>query len=257
MQLDGKVAIVTGAASGLGRASCVTLAKAGVRVAAFDRDESRLADLCRELGSAAFGRVVDVADETSVSSGVDAVLEAFQAVHIAVNCAGVADAAKTVSKGQPFPLATWNKVVGINLTGTFNIIRFAALAMTRNQPEGASGERGVIINTASGAASQGQVGQAAYSASKAGVVGLTLPVARDLAEYGIRVVSIAPGLFDTGMVAGMPPKVSQSIVDRMILYPNRMGQPDEFASLVNHIAENAYLNATTISIDAGARMQPR
>ncbi len=257
MQLNGKVAIVTGAASGLGRASCVTLAKAGVRVAAFDRDESRLADLCRELGSAAFGRVVDVADETSVSSAIEAVLEAFQAVHIAVNCAGVADAAKTVSKGQPFPLATWNKVIGINLTGTFNIIRFAALAMTCNQPEGPSGERGVIINTASGAASQGQVGQAAYSASKAGVVGLTLPVARDLAEYGIRVVSIAPGLFDTGMVAGMPPKVSQSIVDRMILYPNRMGQPDEFASLVNHIAENAYLNATTISIDAGARMQPR
>jgi NAD(P)-dependent dehydrogenase (short-subunit alcohol dehydrogenase family) len=256
MRLDGKVAIVTGAASGLGRASCVTLAKAGVRVAAFDRDESRLADLCREL-SGAFGRVVDVADETSVSSGVDAVLEAFEAVHIAVNCAGVADAAKTVSKEQPFPLATWNKVIGINLTGTFNVIRLAALAMTRNEPEGTSGERGVIINTASGAASQGQVGQAAYSASKAGVVGLTLPVARDLAQYGIRVVSIAPGLFDTGMVAGMPPKVSQSIVDRMILYPNRMGQPDEFASLVKHIAENAYLNATTISIDAGARMQAR
>lgn len=257
MQLAGKVAIVTGAASGLGRASCVTLTKAGVRIAAFDRDEARLADLCRELGSGAFGRVVDVADETSVSSGVDAVLEAFHAVHIAVNCAGVADAAKTVTKGQPFPLATWNKVIGINLTGTFNIIRFTALAMTRNEPEGTSGERGVIINTASGAASQGQVGQAAYSASKAGVVGLTLPVARDLAEYGIRVVSIAPGLFDTGMVAGMPPKVSQSIVERMILYPNRMGQPDEFAGLVKHIAENAYLNATTISIDAGARMQPR
>ncbi len=257
MQLDGKVAIVTGAASGLGRASCLTLAKAGVRVAAFDRDEARLADLSRELGSGAFGRVVDVADETSVSSGVDAVVEAFHAVHIAVNCAGVADAAKTVSRGQPFPLATWNKVIGINLTGTFNIIRFAALAMTRNEPEGTSGERGVIINTASGAASQGQVGQAAYSASKAGVVGLTLPVARDLADYGIRVVSIAPGLFDTGMVAGMPPKVSQSIVDRMILYPNRMGQPDEFASLVKHIAQNAYLNATTISIDAGARMQAR
>ena len=148
-------------------------------------------------------------------------------------------------------------MIGINLTGTFNIIRFAAVAMSRNQPEGASGERGVIINTASGAASQGQVGQAAYSASKAGVIGLTLPVARDLAEHGIRVVSIAPGLFDTGMVAGMPPKVSQSIVDRMILYPNRMGQPEEFAALVRHIAENAYLNATTISIDAGARMQAR
>ncbi|MGB3864774.1 MAG: SDR family NAD(P)-dependent oxidoreductase [Xanthobacteraceae bacterium] len=257
MQLDGKVAIVTGAASGLGRASCIALAKAGVRIAAFDRDEARLADIRRELGGETLGRTVDVADEASVRAAVDAAVEAFGAVHIAVNCAGVADAAKTVSKGEPFPLATWNKVIGINLTGTFNIIRFAALAMTRNAPEGASGERGVIVNTASGAASQGQVGQAAYSASKAGVIGLTLPVARDLAQYGIRVVSIAPGLFDTGMVAGMPPQVSQSIVDRMILYPNRMGQPEEFASLVRHIAENAYLNATTIAIDAGARMQPR
>lgn len=258
MQLDGKVAIVTGAASGLGRASCIALAKAGTRIAAFDRDEVRLADVCRELGGDVLSRVVDVANEESVSTAVDAVVAAFGAVHIAVNCAGVADASKTVSsKGQPFPFATWSKVIGINLTGTFNIIRFAAVAMTRNAPEGVSGERGVIINTASGAASQGQVGQAAYSASKAGVIGLTLPVARDLAEHGIRVVSIAPGLFDTGMVAGMPPKVSQSIVDRMILYPNRMGQPDEFASLVKHIAENAYLNATTISLDAGARMQPR
>lgn len=257
MLLDGKVAIVTGAASGLGRASCIALAKAGVRIAALDRDEARLADVCRELGGETLGRVVDVVDEASVRSAVDAAVEAFGAVHIAVNCAGVADAAKTVSKGEPFPLATWNKVIGINLTGTFNIIRFAALAMTRNAPEGASGERGVIVNTASGAASQGQMGQAAYSASKAGVIGLTLPVARDLAQYGIRVVSIAPGLFDTGMVAGMPPKVSQSIVDRMILYPNRMGQPEEFANLVRHIAENAYLNATTIDIDAGARMQAR
>ncbi|MBN8960230.1 MAG: SDR family NAD(P)-dependent oxidoreductase [Rhizobiales bacterium] len=257
MQLDGKVAIVTGAASGLGRASCIALAKAGARIAAFDRDEARLADVCRELGGDALGRVVDVANEESVSTAIDAVVAAFGAVHIAVNCAGVADASKTVSKGQPFPLATWSKVIGINLTGTFNIIRFAAVAMTRNAPEGVSGERGVIINTASGAASQGQVGQAAYSASKAGVIGLTLPVARDLAEHGIRVVSIAPGLFDTGMVSGMPPKVSQSIVDRMILYPNRMGQPDEFAGLVRHIAENAYLNATTISLDAGARMQAR
>ncbi|MFL9500205.1 SDR family NAD(P)-dependent oxidoreductase [Rhodopseudomonas palustris] len=258
MQLDGKVAVVTGAASGLGRASCMALSKAGARIAAFDRDETRLAEVCRELGGNALGRVVDVVDEASVSAGLDAVVAKFGAVHIAVNCAGVADASKTVSsKGQPFPLATWNKVIGINLTGTFNIIRFAALAMTRNAPEGASGERGVIINTASGAASQGQVGQAAYSASKAGVIGLTLPVARDLAEYGIRVVSIAPGLFETSMVAGMPPQVSQSIIDRMILYPDRMGQPDEFAALVRHIAENAYLNATTIAIDAGARMQPR
>lgn len=257
MELSGKVAVVTGAASGLGRASCLALAGAGARIAAFDRDETGLADLRRDLGGDTLAHIVDVADEASVAAGIDAAVAAFGAVHVAVNCAGVADAAKTVSKGQPFPLATWNKVIAINLTGTFNVIRYAALAMARNEPAGAAGERGVIINTASGAASQGQVGQAAYSASKAGVVGLTLPVARDLAEYGIRVVSIAPGLFDTGMVAGMPPKVSESIVERMILYPHRMGQPGEFASLVRHIAENSYLNATTVSIDAGARMQAR
>jgi len=174
-----------------------------------------------------------------------------------VNCAGVADAAKTVSRGAPFPLATWNKVIGINLTGTFNIIRFAALAMSDNAPIAPDGERGVIINTASGAATQGQIGQAAYAASKAGVVGLTLPAARDLAPLGIRVVSISPGLFNTSMVAGMPDNVSQSIIDRMILYPNRMGQPAEFAKLVQHIVENPYLNATTLDLDAGARMQAR
>ena len=257
MQLDNKVAVVTGAASGLGCASCLTLAKAGMRIAAFDRDEARLASLRNELGDRVLTRIVDVSDEASVKSGIAAAVEKFGAIHVAVNCAGVADAAKTFSKGEPFPLATWNKVIGINLTGTFNIIRFAAAEMARNEPQGQSGERGVIINTASGAASQGQVGQAAYSASKAGVIGLTLPVARDLASYGIRVVSISPGLFNTSMVAGMPEKVSRSIVDRMILYPNRMGLPEEFAELVQHIAENSYLNATTISIDAGARMQTR
>ena len=257
MQLDRKVAVVTGAASGLGRASCLALAEAGVRIAAFDRDDKGLQVLQRSLGDRAITQQVDVAEEASVKAGIEGAVKAFGAIHIAVNCAGVADAAKTVSKGEPFPLATWSKVIGINLTGTFNIIRFAALAMMNNEPEGRSGEHGVIINTASGAAWQGQVGQAAYSASKAGVMGLTLPVARDLAGHGIRVMTIAPGLFDTGMVAGMPPNVSQSIVDRMILYPDRMGEPGEFASLVRHIAENSYLNATTISIDAGARMQAR
>ncbi len=257
MQLQDKVAVVTGAASGLGLGSCRALAAAGARIVGFDRDATRLAALREALGEQVMTAVVDVADEASVKAGIDQAVAAFGAVHVAVNCAGVADSAKTVSKGEPFPLATWNKVIAVNLTGTFNVIRFVAVAMMRNTPDGETGERGVIINTSSGAAWQGQVGQAAYAASKAGVMGLTLPVARDLAEHGIRVVSIAPGLFDTAMVAGLPPKVSQSIVDRMILYPNRMGRPDEFAALVRHIAENTYLNATTISVDAGARMQAR
>lgn len=257
MNLIGKVAIVTGAASGLGLATSRTLAKAGARIAGFDRDKTGLEKLKSELGENCIVATVDVADEMSVKAGIDAAVSALGAVHIAVNCAGVADAAKTVSKGEPFPLATWNKVIAVNLTGTFNIIRFAALAMAKNVPEDDGGERGVIVNTASGAATQGQIGQAAYSASKAGVIGLTLPVARDLAPLGIRVVSIAPGLFETAMVAGLPQTVSQSIIDRMILYPNRMGRPQEFAKLVQHIVENPYLNATTLNLDAGARMQAR
>ena len=257
MELHGKVAVVTGAASGLGLATCNTLAAAGARIVGFDRDEEKLQALKADLGDACLTRIVDVVDEDSVRDGIAAAVSAFGGVHIAVNCAGVADAAKTISRGEPFPLATWNKVIAINLTGTFNVIRFAALAMSDNEPDAQSGERGVIINTASGAASQGQVGQAAYAASKAGVVGLTLPVARDLAPQGIRVVSISPGLFNTSMVAGMPDNVSQSIIDRMILYPNRMGQPQEYAKLVQHIVENSYLNATTLDLDAGARMTPR
>lgn len=255
MKLDGKVAVVTGAASGLGRATCEALAAGGARIVGFDRDEGRLAELGRALGSECLTRPVDVADEASVESGIAAGVRRFGTVHVAVNCAGVADAAKTLSKGEPFPLATWSKVLAVNLTGTFNVIRFAAKAMAENEPD--EGERGVIVNTASGAAWQGQIGQAAYSASKAGVMGLTLPVARDLAPHGIRVMTIAPGLFETNMVAGLPANVSQSIVDRMILNPNRMGRPSEFAALVRHIVENGYLNATTIPIDAGARMQAR
>jgi NAD(P)-dependent dehydrogenase (short-subunit alcohol dehydrogenase family) len=257
MELHGKVAVVTGAASGLGRATAEVLAAAGARIAGFDRNETMLQTLKADLGGACLTRNVDVTDEASVRDGIAAVVAAFGSVDIAVNCAGVADAAKTISRGEPFPLATWNKVIAINLTGTFNVIRYAALAMSTNTPDAQGGERGVIVNTASGAASQGQIGQAAYSASKAGVIGLTLPVARDLAPLGIRVVSIAPGLFDTAMVAGMPDNVSQSIIDRMILYPNRMGKPSEFAKLVQHIVENSYLNATTLPLDGGARMQAR
>ncbi|MFL9991880.1 SDR family NAD(P)-dependent oxidoreductase [Paraburkholderia sediminicola] len=248
MKLQNKVAVVTGAASGLGLATCQALAAAGATVVGFDLDKTKLDDA---LGTGIKGIAVDVADEASVKAGIDAVVHEYGHVHIAVNCAGVLGPCKTISKGQLFPSDLWNRVIGVNLTGTFNVIRHAALAMTVNEPE-ETGERGVIINTASGAARGGQMGQAAYSASKAAVIGLTTPVARDLAEHGIRVVSIAPGLFESGMSAGMPPKVSDGLIEKM-LFPRRMGKASEFAALVQHVIENAYLNATTLDIDCGTR----
>jgi NAD(P)-dependent dehydrogenase (short-subunit alcohol dehydrogenase family) len=257
MKIDGKIAIVTGAGSGLGRATCFNLAAAGAKVAAFDVNKKQLAELQDLPAGMALTRQVDVADAQGVRDGIEAVLEKWGGVHIAVSCAGILHAAKTVSKSGPFPLEAWNEVIAVNLTGTFNFIRFSAPAMIRNLPDDENGDRGVIVNVSSGAAFQGQIGQAAYSASKAGIIGLTLPVARDLGEHAIRVVTIAPGLFETGMVAGMPPNVSQAIIDRMVLYPRRMGRPEEFAKLVRHIVENGYLNAVTINIDAGARMAAR
>ncbi|MFX1674815.1 SDR family NAD(P)-dependent oxidoreductase [Paraburkholderia sp. A2WS-5] len=248
MNLQNKVAIVTGAASGLGLATCKALAAAGAKVVGFDLDQTRLDEA---LGVSTNGIAVDVSNETSVRSGIERVVELHGAVHVAVNCAGILGPGKTISKGQLFSSDLWNRVLGVNLTGTFNVIRYAALAMTANEPD-ETGERGVIINTSSGAARQGQMGQAAYSASKAGVIGMTLPIARDLAEHAIRVVSIAPGLFESGMSAGMPQKVSDGIVEKM-LFPRRMGRPAEFAGLVKHIVENAYLNAMTIDIDCGMR----
>jgi NAD(P)-dependent dehydrogenase (short-subunit alcohol dehydrogenase family) len=258
MEVSGKVALVTGAGSGLGRATALRLAARGASVVAVDVRAQSLETLREHVpADRLLVREASVADAAQVGQAVDEALAHFGALHIAVNCAGVADAAKTVSsKGQPFALETWEKVIAINLTGTFNVIRLAAAAMARQDADG-GGERGVIVNTSSGAAWQGQVGQAAYSASKAGVIGLTLPVARDLAEHGIRVVTIAPGLFDTGMVAGLPQQVTQSIVERMVLFPRRLGQPEEFASLVQVIVENAYLNATTIDLDAGTRLSAR
>jgi NAD(P)-dependent dehydrogenase (short-subunit alcohol dehydrogenase family) len=257
MNVKERVAIVTGAASGLGYATCRVLVESGANVFGVDVNEHNLQRLQGELDGKVATQVVDVSNEQSVREAVNAAVARFGALHVAVNCAGVVDAAKTVSKGKPFPTEIWNKVIGINLTGTFNIVRYAALAMMNNEPEAPQGERGVIVNTASGAAWQGQMGQAAYSASKAGVMGMTLPIARDLAPHGIRVVSIAPGMFDTAMASGLPEKVLSGIVDKMILYPNRLGHPDEFAGLVRHIVENSYLNATTISIDGGARISTR
>ena len=255
MNISSKVAVVTGAASGLGRAVAEALLLAGARVVLFDRDAERGADFAADVGPAALFVPVDVTSELQVQSGIDRAVETFGAIHICVNCAGVPDAAKTVSDGKPFPLPVWDKVIAVNLTGTFNVLRLAAAAMTRNEPDG--DERGVIVNLSSGAAHDGQMGQAAYAASKAGVIGLTLPVARDLAEHGIRCVAVAPGLFDTPMVAGLPKKVAQAIVDRMILFPRRMGRPQELAQLVCNIVTNPYINATCLHIDAGARMSAR
>ncbi|REG50592.1 NAD(P)-dependent dehydrogenase (short-subunit alcohol dehydrogenase family) [Paraburkholderia sp. BL6669N2] len=248
MNLQNKVAVVTGAASGLGLATCKALAAAGAKVVGFDLDGAKLGEA---LGPDIKGVAVDVANEESVKEGIATVVRTYGTVHVAVNCAGILGPSKTISKGQLFPSDLWDRVLSVNLTGTFNVLRHAALAMTANEPE-ENGERGVIINTASGAARQGQMGQAAYSASKAGVIGMTIPVARDLAEHGIRVLSIAPGLFESGMSAGMPPKVSETIVGKL-LFPQRMGKPEEFAGLVRHIVENAYLNATTFDIECGTR----
>lgn len=252
MDIKKTVAFVTGAASGLGLATCKALLEAGAHVMAVDLDKERLASEVLPMGERVRILKVDVADEASVKAAVDAAVAEFGALHVAVNCAGILGPCKTLSKGELFPMNLWNRVIAINLTGTFNVVRHASLAMSQNEPN-ADGERGVIVNTSSGAAWQGQMGQAAYSASKAAVIGMTLPIARDLAQHGIRVVAVAPGLFETAMSSGMPTKVSQNIVDNVILFPHRMGQAPEFGGLVRHIVENAYLNATTISLDAGVR----
>lgn len=221
----------------------------------FEGDTARLGQVSRDATVTAMA--VDVADDQSVHEAIDAVVGRSGALHIAINCAGILKAAKTVSRTGVFPLDDWNDVIAVNLTGTFNVARFAALAMSHNPPDAKSGEHGVIVNVASGAATQGQMGQVAYSASKAGVVGMTLPMARDLPDHAIRVVAIAPGLFDTAMAAGMSAKTSDAIMDRMVLYPKRRGRPEEFARLVRHVIENEYLNATTLDIDAGTRMMAR
>jgi 3-hydroxyacyl-CoA dehydrogenase/3-hydroxy-2-methylbutyryl-CoA dehydrogenase len=255
MNLQDKVIIVTGGASGLGLASSKQLAAQGARIAAFDLNQQAGDALVAELGSQAMFVRVDVTDSSSVETAIEQVVEHFGAVHVCLNCAGIAPGGKTVGRNGALPLEKFAQVININLIGTFNVLRLAAAQMANNEPD-ANGERGVIINTASVAAFDGQLGQAAYSASKAGVVGMTLPIARDLAGLGVRIMCIAPGIFDTPMMEGMTDEVREPLL-KMVQHPKRFGALGEYASLVQHIIENSYLNGEVIRLDGGIRMEPR
>jgi NAD(P)-dependent dehydrogenase (short-subunit alcohol dehydrogenase family) len=255
MNVEKTVALVTGGASGLGEATVRMVVGTGGRAAILDRPGSPGEALARELGERALFVPADVTSADDVGTAVTRAVERFGTLHVAVNCAGVGVAMRTITKQGPMPLDLFAKVIAINLTGTFNVIRLAAAQMARNTPN-AEGERGVIVNTASAAAFDGQIGQAAYAASKGGVVSLTLPIARDLASVGVRVMTIAPGTFDTPMLAMLPDEHRQALAAQ-IPFPSRLGQPTEFAALVRHIVENAYLNGETIRLDGSLRMPPR
>ena len=253
MQLEDKIALVTGGASGLGRATAEALLERGARVVLFDLHED-VEEVAEDLGSDAIGVRGSVTEPSDVQAAVDAADERWHALHVAVNCAGVATPGRVVEREAPLPLDRFTAVVEVNLVGTFNVLRLAAARMARNEPE--EGERGVIVNSASAAAFDGQVGQAAYAASKGGVVALTLPVARDLASRQIRCVAIAPGVFDTPMMAGLPEKVRDQLAAN-VPHPSRLGAPPEFAALVTHIVENPMLNGEVIRLDGALRMAAR
>jgi 3-hydroxyacyl-CoA dehydrogenase/3-hydroxy-2-methylbutyryl-CoA dehydrogenase len=255
MKIAGTVALVTGGASGLGAATVRELLGQGGKAMIVDRPQSDGAKLAAELGANAAFAAADVTSDAEVTAAVQQTMEKFGAIHINVNCAGTGAAMKTTSKGGPMPLEIFAKVIEINLIGTFNVLRLCATQMTKNAPN-ADGERGVIVNTASVAAFDGQIGQAAYSASKGGVVSMTLPIARDLAPVGIRICTIAPGTFDTPMLALLPDPQRQALAAQ-IPFPPRLGQPPEFASLVRQIVENAMLNGETIRLDGALRMPPK
>ena len=251
MEISGKVFLVTGGGSGLGAATGRLLAGAGARVVLADIADAGA--LAGELGGV-FIRT-DVTQEADGQAAVALAVERFGALHGLVNCAGVVVGERVVGKGGPHGLAAFARVIGINLVGTFNMIRLAAAAMKATAP-GADGERGVIVNTSSVAAFDGQIGQAAYAASKGGVASLTLPVARELARDGIRVVTIAPGLFETPMMTGLPAEVQASL-GASVPFPPRLGRPDEYAALVRHVVENTMLNGEVIRLDGALRMAPK
>ena len=255
MQVQSKVAIVTGGASGLGLATVEALVQKGAQVAIFDLNLEQANAVAARLGDAVLAFAVNVSDEASVQTAIEQTLAAFGHIDICVNCAGIGSASRTVGKNGAMPLDSFSKVIQVNLIGTFNVTRLAAAAMQHN-PADADHGRGVIINTASVAAFDGQIGQVAYSASKGGVVGMTLPIARDLAPLGIRCNTIAPGIFNTPLMNAAPDKVKQPLID-MTQFPKRLGHPPEYAALVCHMIENRFLNGETVRIDGAIRMQPR
>jgi NAD(P)-dependent dehydrogenase (short-subunit alcohol dehydrogenase family) len=254
MQIQGNVFLITGGGSGLGAATASVLAGQGARVVLADVSEAGAAH-AQKLGAGAKFIRTDVTDEASMQAAVDLCVASFGGIHGLVNCAGVAPGERVVGKTGPHALASFERAVKINLVGTFNAIRLAATRMS-TQPAFPSGERGVIVNTSSVASMDGQIGQAAYAASKAGVNGMTLPIARELARFGIRVVTIAPGIFDTPMLQGMSEEIRTSL-GQQIPFPSRLGKPEEYAALVRHIVENEVLNGEVIRLDGAIRMAPK
>jgi NAD(P)-dependent dehydrogenase (short-subunit alcohol dehydrogenase family) len=255
MQIGDSVFLITGGASGLGAGTARMVVAGGGKAVLADLNEVAGNALAAELGSQAKFVKTDVTDESSGKAAIAATLRAFGAVHGLINCAGVVHGERVLGKEAPHALASFIRVVQINLIGSFNMTRLAAEAMSRNTPN-AGGERGVIVYTASVAAFDGQIGQPAYSASKAGLVGMTLPIARELARLGIRVMTIAPGIFETPMVGQIPPEIAESL-GKMVPFPPRLGRPDEFASLVGEIVRNEMLNGEVIRLDGAIRMAPK
>lgn len=253
MNLKDKVAIVTGGASGLGEGIVRRFLDEGAKVAIFDRNEELGNALASELGDNVIFCAVDVASDDSVSAGVEKAVDTFGALHICMNCAGRSSGAtKTLSRKGKFPMDLYRDVININLIGTFNVLSHAAEKIALNEPD-ENGERGIIINTASIAAYEGQPGQVAYAASKGGITSMTLPIARDLAYYGIRCVTLAPGLCETPILASVSPEVKEGLA-KAIPFPKRLAEPSEFAALAAHVVENTYINGETIRFDGGLRL---
>jgi NAD(P)-dependent dehydrogenase (short-subunit alcohol dehydrogenase family) len=252
MNVKNSVAVVTGGASGLGEACVRNLLSGGAKIAILDFAADRGEKIAAELGKDVIFAQTDVADDAGVQGAINKTMETFGAINIAINCAGGSVPMKVLSKKGPMPLAAFNRTIQMNLVGTFNVIRLAVEQMVKNQPD-VDGEKGVIINTSSAAAFDGQIGQADYSASKGGIVAMTLPIARECADYGIRVMTIAPGLFDTPLLHGLP-EAAREALGKMVPFPRRLGRPTEFASLVRHIIENHMLNGEVIRLDGAIRM---
>ncbi|MFS2204103.1 3-hydroxyacyl-CoA dehydrogenase [Variovorax sp. Varisp36] len=255
MQARDRGFVITGAGSGLGAATARRLVKAGASVLLLDRDIAAAQVLCHELGDRSIAVRADVTSAADVENALRLFREAFGDLHGVVNCAGVAPAEKVLGRERPHDLEAFARTIQINLVGTFNVLRLAAAEIAKNRAA-EDGERGVIVNTASVAAFDGQIGQAGYAASKGGIAAMTLPVARELSRVGIRVVAVAPGIMETPMLSAMPAEVQQAL-GQMVPFPPRLGRPDEFASLVLHIIENQYLNGEVIRLDGAIRMAPK